>query len=266
LLDNCEICFETVSSRTCPEGTWVSITYLGESEITIITVGEGSATVTPVTVLEYEETAPLDFEFGTREWGDPTTLKAEPVQTESGEATVPYFLYTAPTANLELIAAQAEEMGIELPPAGVPLPADQLSNLVDPEFGLPPVLEALDWPQPNLQLWMYELSVSALERGGILFPPFPPPDQADRVIMTFDGKQLDDPRVQEAFVAAIDEKGVMDRAFPNQDVQLVARIGDELVDASTIPYDPEKARATIPENWSGCSFLWRMTKSPWRAS
>lgn len=247
LLDNCDICFETVSSRTCPEGTWVSITYLGESEITIITVGEGRATVTPVTVLEYDETAPLEFEFETREWGPPVTLKAEQVESESGEVTIPYFLYTAPEANLELIAAGAEELGIELPPAGVPQPADQLPILVDPEFGLPPVLEALGWSQPNLQPWMNELSNSAFERGGILFPPFEPPDQVEQVILDFAGGQLADPRVQEAFVTAIDKKRVMEMAFPDQDVQLTARIGVDLVDANTIPHDPEKALALLDE-------------------
>jgi hypothetical protein len=247
LLNNCDICFETVSSRTCPEGTWVSITYLGESEITIITVGEGSATVTPVTVLEYDGTAPLEFEFTTVEWGDPVTLKAEQVPSESGEVTIPYFLYTAPEANLERIAAGAEELGIELPPPGVPQPADQLPSLLDSELGLPPVLEALEWSQPYLQSWIYELSISAFERGGIQFPPIEPPSEAQQVTLDFDGVQLADPRVQEAFVSAIDQEAVVGRAFPNQEVQFTAVIGKNPVKANTIPYNPNQAQALLDE-------------------
>ncbi len=209
LLSNCDICFETVSARTCPTGTWVSLSYLGESEVTLVTVGEGSATVTPVTVLDYAETAPLEFEFATLECGEPVTLTAERIPRESGAVNLVYFLYTAPRENLERIAATADELGIRLPPAGVPLPADQLPSLVDPEFGLPRVLDRLEWAQPNLQLWMHDLSQSAFERGGMLFPPFAPPYQGlNELSVLADGQLLANEYVHQAVQVAAQEGGL----------------------------------------------------------
>ena len=248
-LNNCDICFETLSSRTCPEGTWVSITYLGASEITIVTVGEGAATVTPVTILDYMETGPLEFRFRTREWSNtPIRLAAETIPSESGEVNLPFFVYTAPDANLERIQIQAEELGITLPPPGRPLPIDQLPSLVDEEFGLPVVLEALAWEQPNLQLWMYDLSKTVYERGGIVFPPFTPPDWDLGLVLDFDGAQLADTRVQEAVVLGIDKKSVVSGAFANEQVPgFHALIGGIPVDAFTLPYDPEEARVRLME-------------------
>ncbi len=248
LLVNCDICFETLSSRTCPVGTWVSITYLGQSEITIVTVGEGAATVTPVTVLDYEEIGPFEFEFKAREWSDePIALEAESIATESGEANLPFFLYTAPEASLKRLMTQAEELGIELPPPGEPLPAEQLPILINPEFGLPPVLDALGWEQPNLQLWIFELSISASEHGDILFPPIPLPDEEPGFTLDFDGEPLGDWRVQEAFVLAIDKEAVTTQAFSAEGVGFTAIIGGEAVDAYTYPYDPERALVMLEE-------------------
>ena len=248
-LDECDICFETLSSRDCPDGTWMSVTYLRESEITIVTVGEGAATVRPVTVLDYQEADPFEFEFTTREWSTQTiTLEAETISTESGQASLPYFLYTAPDANLKRIKIQAEEMGIELPPPGSPLPIDQLPILVDPEFGLPPVLETLAWEEPNLQLWMYDLSNTVYERGGIIFPPFMPPYRDEGLIIDFDGELLADTRVQEAVVLGIDKEYIMAEAFTDEEVPgFHAFIGGIPVDAFTLPYDPEQASALLEE-------------------
>jgi hypothetical protein len=248
-LDECDICFETLSCRVCPEGTWVSITYLRRSEITIVTVGEGVAQVTPVTVLDYEETDPLEFEFKARRWSNAAiTLEAESVPSESGQVNLPYFLYTAPETNLKRIEIQAEEMGHELPPAGTPLPIDQLPILVDPEFGLPPVLETLDWEEPNLQLWMHDLSETVYERGDIIFPPFMPPFRDGGLILDFDGDQLADPRVQEAVVLGIDKKYVMGVAFVDEQVPGFHAIIDAIpVDAYTLPYNPEESYALLDE-------------------
>jgi hypothetical protein len=67
------------------------------------------------------------------------------------------------------------------------------------------------------------------------------------VTIDFDGGQLADPRVQEAFVTAIDQDAVLGRAFPDQEVGLTAVIDGEPRDASTIPYAPEKALALLEE-------------------
>jgi hypothetical protein len=62
-----------------------------------------------------------------------------------------------------------------------------------------------------------------------------------------DGGQLADPRVQEAFVFAIEQEVILADIFGDEAPQLVAIIGLEPVAASTFPYDPDQAQALLDE-------------------
>jgi ABC-type transport system substrate-binding protein len=67
------------------------------------------------------------------------------------------------------------------------------------------------------------------------------------VTLDFDGGQLADPRVQEAFVAAIDQEAVTANAFPEEGIPFTAIIGNEPLEASAVAYDPERALALLEE-------------------
>ncbi len=90
-------------------GSWLSLTYLPDRQLTLVIVGEGVAQVRPVT------------EFDTRALGDPIRVEAQ------------QFLYTAPDAVLEEISG--------LPPRE-PLPLNRLMPLIR-ELALEPWLERL---------------------------------------------------------------------------------------------------------------------------
>ena len=153
------------------------------------------------------EVAPV-LDMGTMELG-------EPVPVEEG-----FFLYTTPGEP------PREAGGV---PAREPRPLRELPLIVD-ELD---IRDRMD----DITRW---------GDGQQLLPPDWPfgPEQ---VIVAFDGGQLADPRVQEGFVAAIDKERVLEQAFPDQDVEFIARIADDLVDANTIPYDPEMAQALLEE-------------------
>lgn len=130
-----------------------------------------------------------------------------------------YFLYTMPGERSPEISA------VE---ARTPQPLYKLPLIVD-ELGI------RDW-MDDITRWG--------DSQGLLEPnvwPFL------GLILDFDGGQLEDPRVQEAFVTAIDRKAVLNQAFPDEEVEFTAVIDNEPRDAFTIPYDPEGATAWLAE-------------------
>ena len=164
--------------------------------------------LTLVTVLrEVVEVAPV-LDMDTLELG-------KPVPVEEG-----FFLYTMPG---------------ELPPEVGGVPAREPRPLSE----LPIIVYPL-----GIRGWMDDITRWGGDQQ--LLPPTWP-FQPLQVVVAFDGGQLADPRVQEAFVAAIDKKGVRSMAFADEDIQLTARIGDDLVNAYDIPYDPDKALALLEE-------------------
>ena len=153
------------------------------------------------------DVAPV-LDMGTMELGEPVPVKQG------------YFLYTMPGE------APPDVGGV---PARQPRPLSELPRIVY-ELGI------RDW-MDDITRWG--------DGQNVLPPDWP--FYGEQVTMAFDGGQLTDPRVQEAFVAAIDKDRVLELAFPNEDVQLMARIDGDLVDAQTIPYDPDKALALLEE-------------------
>jgi hypothetical protein len=140
---------------------------------------------------------------------------------------------------------------------GPPVPVEEgfflytMPGGLSPEIGGVPPREAR--PLDELPIIVYELDIrgrmDGITRWGDGQQLLPPdwPFWPDQVTVAFDGGQLTDTRVQEAFVAAIDKEQVMGQAFPDQDIQFTTRIGDELLDAYTIPYDPDMAQALLEE-------------------
>lgn len=138
---------------------------------------------------------------------------AKPVPIEAG-----YFLYTMPGEVSREIA------GVE-------------ARIAQPLYKLPVLVYEL-----GIQEWMDDITRWG-ETQGVLDPSWP----FLGITLDFGGGQLDDPRVQEAFIAAIDQKAVLEDAFPDQEMGLTAMIGGEPRDASTILYNPEEALALLDE-------------------
>lgn len=119
---------------------------------------------------------------------------------------------------------------------------------VSPEIGEVPARE----PRPlyELPLIVYELGIRGwmdditrwAEIEQLLDPWWP----FQGVTIDF-GDQLADPRVQEAYVSAIDQEAVIASAFPNEEIRFIAIIGSAPVEAVTIAYDPERALALLEE-------------------
>jgi len=147
---------------------------------------------------------------------DMDTLElGEPVPVEEG-----FFLYTMPG---EL---SPEVGGV---PAREPHPLSELPKIV---YDL------------GIRGWMD--GITRWGDGQQILPPDWPFDP-EQVTLDFDGGQLADRRVQEAVVSAIDQEAVVGRAFPNQEVQFTAVIGNNPVEANTIPYNPDQAQALLDE-------------------
>ncbi|MFN2183668.1 MAG: ABC transporter substrate-binding protein [Anaerolineae bacterium] len=137
----------------------------------------------------------------------------QPVPVEAG-----YFLYTMP-------GGVSPEIGYV--PARDPRPLYELPLIVD-ELGIRGWMDDItgwaDIEQISQTWWTY-------------------PD----ITLDPDGGQLADARVQEAFVAAIEQEAILADIFGDGAPQLVAIIGLEPVAASTFPYDPDRAQALLDE-------------------
>jgi hypothetical protein len=98
LLSNCDITVSTLSADVSMSGTWVSVTYLQESQVTLVIVGEGDVTVTPVDGLVFSVLDPDAFLYAVdfRELGDD-------LQIEGVGRDEPLFLYTGAPEQLEEI-------------------------------------------------------------------------------------------------------------------------------------------------------------------
>jgi len=184
----------TPSAQVKIKATAFSVTFLPDSQLTLITALRGVVEVTPVIDLDAQEFA-------------------EPVSLEAG-----YFLYTMPGERSPEIAR------IE-------------ARTAQPLYKLPVLVYEL-----GIRDWFDDIT-----RWGDVEQLLDPTWPFLGVTLDFGGGQLDDPRVQEAFVTAINQDAVLGEAFPDQETGLTAVIGGEPRDAFTIPYDPEKALALLEE-------------------
>jgi hypothetical protein len=192
-----EVIIQTPSSELVLEGTWLSVTYLEDRQLTLVIVLQGQVQVRPV--LDGES-----FKLG------------EPVEVSAGQ-----LLYTAPDAVLERIG--------DLPPRE-PLPLEQLK----------PLAEAL-----ALQPWLERVWERA-KTDGHAFPP--PWQEAGGVTLRGGGGPLEDERVQEAVLTAVDWQAVTERVLAGQDVAVAVELPSwQLDDVRSQAYDPEKAHALLAE-------------------
>lgn len=138
-----------------------------------------------------------------------------------------YFLYTMPGP------VSPEIEGV---PARQARPLEELPLLVT-ALGIRPWMDDLRGraQQDNVlpDNWPYE--GGAGERG------------QSAVRFSYAGGPLEDPRVQEAVLAAINKDALAESAFPGQDVAFLAAVGDQELDARAIPHDPDRSRELLAE-------------------
>jgi hypothetical protein len=195
------------------EGTWLSVTYLPERQLSIVEVLEGSAQVRPVLNAEI-------FDLG------------DPVEVRQGRSW-----FSAPDDRLA-------ELG--------DLPARrELGNL-------PPEINEL------LQPWQAQEQARTIE-DGVSLPgqpsgDVPQPDRDVIVQLTGGGDFLEDKRVEDALLGAVDWPALMQDVFPDQSPSILVELPEErrllekldpntalLNEVRAWPYDPERSRSLLAE-------------------
>ena len=161
LIRDCSVTVSTMPADVTTSGTWVSVTYLGSAQLTLVIAAEGRATITPVIALDFRplgrrEQGPdileqFQFEVATRDLG------AE-VEVELPSGDDPLFYYTASDQRLSELGAIAA-----LPPARTWLGLEEL----------PPLNRMLRATDPAWVGWLGQIAGQAGQDGIPLGPLTP---------------------------------------------------------------------------------------------
>jgi hypothetical protein len=223
----CDVDIQTLSADVEVVGTWLSVIYLWESQLTLVIVGEGGVAVTPVHVLDFEvvDRDLMIFDVTARELG-------EPVPTSISIGEEPRFLYTAPDAKLEQL------------PDG--LPSWQEWQGLE---GLTALRQYLSETEPNLEPWLQRVWEQA--RGDDI--PLPELVPLTRLVLVGSGELWDNELVQDAILHAVDWRSATESVFDQAAPVAVRRLdasGQEVTireDASSIEHDPQRAQKLLEE-------------------
>lgn len=239
---NCHMTINTISASATGLGTWYSLIYLWDSQMTIVVAGEGTIEVTPIVTLEFEgdvpplaQMEPLERALAARrlEIRERVPGESEEVEIEDGKAQ---FLYTAPDAKLE-------ELGLD---------PDLPERAWHPTDQLPVLVEQLRIVEPRLVPWLERIWERARLDDIDLGPreSIVPGDQL--AVITY-GEAWQDPRLQESILYAVDWF-LLTEEFLGEPLRVqvarqeptgsLARTGP---DAREVGYDPEQAKALLEE-------------------
>lgn len=241
---NCPVKVETLSANVQGLGTWYSVTYLSESQMTVVLLFEGTVTLTPVTALNFSTTRlpavtpekgqdlpALDsYQVSQREVGETRTGQIDP-----GTGSLLVY-YTAPDAKLL-------ELGLNDPPSG----ARQWQGI----DRLDVLRERLRLVEPNLEPWLQGVwQTAALD--GIKLPSLAPL-APERGALTITGYgTLADLRYANALAYGVEWQQVVNTLGFAAPVMIngadVFRSRFKLIgDVSSLGYDPNRAVAFLRE-------------------
>jgi hypothetical protein len=235
----------TLSANVTGLGTWFSVTYLWDSQITLVIAAEGTVEVTPVRRLTFQgdvprlaELEPLDrarvwpeLRIGVRATGRPETIDTE----AAGEAR---FLYTAPDAKLE---------ELQLDPDG---PGARRWQSMDQLVVLRQSLQAVE---PRLELWLDRIWDRARLDDIYLGPLQPLSEVGEGLTVVTAGEAWQNEALQQSLLYGVDW-AVLTEEFMGQDIPVTMgrqeAVGNVIPihhDARMAGYDPERARALLEE-------------------
>lgn len=155
--DECHVTVVTLSGNVTGLGTWFSMTYLWEQELTLLIVAEGNVEIVPVIELSYTydveggQITVLEIDERILDDQQRTSINVDPSDNSEGLSVV--FYYTAPDDKLE-------ELGLwELPEVTprTPLPISELPILV----------ERLEPLEPRIGPWIEKIFDQAQTDGVI---------------------------------------------------------------------------------------------------
>jgi hypothetical protein len=242
--DECHYTIVTLSADISGLGTWFAVTYLWDTQMTVVVAGEGQIEVTPIVELTFDGDVPPLAQMGplerARAWAGTNIATRLPGATEMvftegrGDAQ---FLYTAPDAMLEVLPID----NTTLPPRAWQ-PAEQL-----------PVLTAsMRDIEPMLEPWLEHVWENS-ETAQIDLGPYPEPIASESLQVTTFGEVWQDSRLHEIILYAVDWSLISDELFrepPQVEVTHRDPEGNQTEinpDAREVGYDPERARALMAE-------------------
>lgn len=239
---DCHMTMDTISASATGLGTWYSLIYLWDSQMTIVVAGEGTIEVTPIVTLEFEgdvpplaQMPPLERALAARqlEIRERVPGESEEVEIEDGKAQ---FLYTAPDAKLA-------ELGLD---------PDLRARAWHPTDQLPVLVEQLRIVEPLLVPWLERIWERAILDDIDVGPRelIVPSDQL--AVITY-REAWQDPRLQESILYAVDwfllteevlGEPLRVQVARQEPTGSLTRIGP---DAREVGYDPEQAKALLEE-------------------
>jgi hypothetical protein len=237
---NCDVTVQTLSADVQGLGTWFSVTYLRESQITLVILGEGAATVTPVDVLNFVpieksalipgEVPPLmDYQINERVMGKPQTAR---IDTVAGETQA---FFTAPAAKLQ-------ELGL------TGFPSNQWLGME----GLNILRQRLHLEEPNLEPWLRSIWELAPE-DAVKLPPLDPLPPENMGLVVTGYETIADARFGEVLGYSLNWPGLV-KEFLQRDTPAAFNGATQfkgqfnlIGDMRDIGYDPQKAMQLVKE-------------------
>ncbi len=244
-LANCHMTIDTISASATGLGTWYTLIYLWDTQMTIVIAGEGVVEVTPIETLEFEGEVPAFSQLSQMEPQDRALtarqlviLAREPGASEaiSIEEGNPQFYYTAPIAKLEELGLDPELPDREWRPIDQLTLLVQQIRLIEPQ--LEPWLERI-WERAKLD----EIPLIPLE--GIL--------PGEQLVVTTAGDLWQAPPARDSILYAVDwsvlTEEILGQVMPVGAVHLESTGNLKLIspDAGKFTYDPERAKALFDE-------------------
>jgi hypothetical protein len=241
VVDDCPVTFTTLSADVTGLGTWFSVTYLWDTQVTLVIVGEGEVEVTPVRELTLADELPSLDDLPPRErvkaWSsDLVTDRARgesvPVRVEPDTTPARYF-YTAPDDVLEELQLPQE------------IPAREWLRL----DSLPLLRGHLEVLEPRLGPWLERIWQRS-EADDIPLGPLLPVSSVR--VVTF-GELWEDRRIMGALVLSVEWKaltGNFQEPFYGISLYRGSPAGPEelwIADARTEPHDYDESHALLDE-------------------
>jgi hypothetical protein len=242
--DECHYTIVTLSANVSGLGTWFAVTYLWDSQMTIVVAGEGQIEVTPIVELTFDEGVPPLAQMGplerARAWSGvniTSRLPGAPEMVFTEGQGDPQFLYTAPNEMLARLPIDTAA----LPPRAWQ-PAEQLPVLIASMRDLEPQLE------PWLEGIWENSGMAEIELG-----PFPEPVASEKLQVTTFGEVWQDSRLHDIILYGVDWSLISEELFrapPRIEVTHQDPEGNQTEiypDARVAGYDPEQAKALMAE-------------------